>query len=868
MDDLIVEFLSECFENLTVLDGELVRLERDPGDRELLAGIFRIVHTIKGTSGFLGLSRLERLTHAAESVLGRFRDGELRPNADAVTVILATLDRIKLILTGLREAGKEPAGDDDDLIARLETVGRGEKRPASAKSSKQAHSPPPARAPEPDPAPVESVPEPPAQDAPKPTAGPAMGAEPAGRQPSVANAAATLRVPVEVLEKLMTLVGELVLTRNQLVQRARQADDHELGSTLQRLSQITSELQDNVMRTRMQPIGNAWSQLPRLVRDLGLELGKPLNLEMRGAETELDRQVLELIRDPLTHMVRNSADHGIEPLAERRAAAKPDAGTIRLEAFHEGGHIILRVGDDGRGLDPARIGAKAVASGLVTEAELATLPTQQVLQFIFRPGFSTAARVTNVSGRGVGLDVVRSNVERIGGSIELSATPGQGTIFTIKIPLTLAIVPALLVRAGGERFAVPQIGVVELVRAGPGQEHRIELVGGTLSLRLRERLLPLLHLASTLGLSSARDAVAVPERAFVVVAQVGSARFGLLVDEVLDTEEIVVKPLARKLRGVRTFSGNTILGDGSVVMILDLNAFARGAVDRSRDAGTRATGSRRQDGTSLLLFRAGIGAPKAVPLALVTRLEQVEAAAIEWSGGRTVIQYRGGLMPVIEQSGRPAQPWEGTRPMLVFSDSGRHLGLVVDEIVDIVESQITMELRGDDAATLGSAVIAGKSTDLLDVARLINAVFGGWFTEPVTQPFDATSLSGSRRVLVVDDSAFFRGMLTPILESSGFVVTTAGSPAEALAMRARGERFDAIVSDIEMPEMDGFAFAREVRSGGAWATTPIIALTSHTAPEDLARGREAGFDDYVGKLDRQSLVQALTSAGQPVAEAA
>jgi two-component system chemotaxis sensor kinase CheA len=282
----------------------------------------------------------------------------------------------------------------------------------------------------------------------------------------------------------------------------------------------------------------------------------------------------------------------------------------------------------------------------------------------------------------------------------------------------------------------------------------------------------------------------------------------------------------------------------------------------------RAAVAHRQDTTSILLFQAGTGAPKAVPLALVTRLEQVEASAIEWSGGRTVIQYRGGLMPVIEQSGRPAQPWEGTRPMLVFSDGGRHLGLIVDDIVDIVEAQIAMELVGDEAGTLGTAIIAGKSTDLLDVARLITSVFGGWFTGQVTQPYEAAQSTLRRRILVVDDSAFFRGMLAPILESSGFDVTTAGSPHEALALRARGERFDVIVSDIEMPGMDGFDFAREVRASGPWVTTPIVALTSHTAPEDLARGREVGFDDYVGKLDRQSLVQALAGAGQLSREAA
>ena len=472
-----------------------------------------------------------------------------------------------------------------------------------------------------------------------------------------------------------------------------------------------------------------------------------------------------------------------------------------------------------------------MSSGFVSEADLAAMSPQQIMQYIFRAGFSTASQVTNVSGRGVGMDVVRSNVERIGGSIELDSTKGQGTVLTIKIPLTLAIVPALLVRAGEERFAIPQIGVVELVRAGPGAGAPDRGRGGTMSLRLRNRLMPLLSLAAVLGLQPQRQATP-PERAFVVVAQVGSARFGLLVDEVLDTEEIVVKPLARKLRTVRAFSGNTILGDGSVVMILDLNAFARAGMDRGTPRAAELEGhAARGEMTSLLLFRAGSGAPKAVPLALVTRLEQVEAGAIEWSGSRTVVQYRGALMPVIELGGGAAAMGQGSRPMLVFSDSGNHMGLVVDDIVDIVEAQVgdgPPQRRQRDPGLGHRRRQVDRSPgrgadDQRGLRRLVRRA---------RRPPFAPGKDGSRKVLVVDDSAFFRGMLRPILESGRFR-RDGGAVADRGAGDARSRR---AVRRHRLGHRDAGHGRLRLRPGRPFrrplATTPIIALSSHTAPED------------------------------------
>ncbi|MDH5411120.1 MAG: chemotaxis protein CheA, partial [Alphaproteobacteria bacterium] len=585
MDDLLNEFLTETSENMDVLDVELVKLEQNPNDPELLGNIFRLVHTVKGTCGFLGLPRLEGVAHAAESLFARFRDGELEVTPKAVTLVLESLDRIKALLKELEKTGVEPDGDDNDLIEQLESfaedavmeamISNEDITEVASDSDELQAAFDAAQYAERD-ALVHAAAS--AVDSmfdQVPTRVSQTGLSPDLGDDHVAGsgvASQTIRVSVDLLENLMTMVSELVLTRNQLLQILRARDDSEFSTPLQRLSHVTTELQESVMKTRMQPIGNAWAKLPRIVRDLSLELSKKVNLQMIGAETELDRQVLELIRDPLTHMVRNSCDHGIEMPAERRSSGKPETGTITLNAFHEGGHIIIEITDDGKGLSVEKIKGKALALGLATEAELDVMSDQAIQQFIMRAGFSTAANVTSVSGRGVGMDVVKTNIEKIGGTIELKSLQGRGTTFIIKIPLTLAIVSALIVEAGGERFAVPQISVVELVRTGRGSEYRIEDIHGTPVLRLRNRLLPLTSLRQQLRLGAELDSV--DEDRFVIVTQVGNFSFGIIVDKVFDTEEIVVKPVSSLLRNITLFSGNTILGDGSVIMILDPNGIA------------------------------------------------------------------------------------------------------------------------------------------------------------------------------------------------------------------------------------------------------------------------------------------------------
>ncbi len=862
MDDLIADFLTETNESIADLDVALVKLERTPDDKDTLSLIFRLVHTIKGTCGFLGLPRLEHVAHAAENVLGKVRDGALIATPETVTLVLSALDRIKAIVTGLAASGSEPSGDDSPLVAALDAVASGNPPPAAVAAPPPVAEPEPPPPPPPEPAAVQAPAAPPPQAAPEP----AQQGEPVATNQ-------TIRVTVDVLEDLMTLVSELVLTRNQLLQLARTQENTGFTVPLQRLSHITSDLQEGVMKTRMQPIGNAWNKLPRLVRDLSREMDKKIELTMLGADTELDRQVLELIKDPLTHMVRNSGDHGLEGTAERRAAGKLEAGRITLNAFHEGGHIIIEISDDGRGLPLDKIRAKVLANGLATEAELASMSEAQVQRFIFRAGFSTATVVTAVSGRGVGMDVVKTNIEKIGGTIDLKSVPGQGTTFIIKIPLTLAIVSALIVEAASERFAIPQISVVELVRARKeaGRGHNeagsgepiIERINDTPVLRLRDRLLPLVNLHELLALGETHND---DTGAYIVVTQVGANSLGIIVDRVFDTEEIVVKPVAPILRHVTMFSGNTILGDGSVIMILDPNGIARGTgIGASGDAKAISSNTidqfRSVDRTAMLLFRAGSEQKLAVPLGLVARLEDIPREKIEVSAGAPVTQYRGKLMPLIALSGS-LESEKPRQPVLVFNDGDRSMGLMVDEIVDVVEDRLNIELSAARPGLLGTAVIGGHATDVLDTGYWLTQAWQDWFHGGAHSAEQGTS----RRVLVVEDSDFFRQLVTPILGAAGYRVTPAASAAEALRMRESGAMFDAVVSDIAMPDMDGLDFARAVRSGGAWAKLPMIALSGRTDPADIEAGRDAGFTDYVAKFQREALIASLRQClAEPIA---
>ena len=884
MDDLLREFLTESAEHLDTVDAELVRFEQDPNNQTILRNIFRLVHTIKGTCGFLGLPRLEALAHAAETLMGQFRDG-MPVTGPAVSLILVTLDRLKAILGDLEATGSEPTGSDDDLIGALEVMAATpvaapaavaeirlpepvsrELKPGEVsledleRAFMEAEGPDPfdapvAPAPEPMPAaPVAVEPEAPVPARARDTAKAADAPATPEGEGGVAKVQ-TIRVNVDTLEHLMTMVSELVLTRNQLLEIARRHDDSTYKVPLQRLSHVTAELQEGVMKTRMQPIGNAWQKLPRVVRDLSSELGKQIELVMSGAETELDRQVLEVIKDPLTHMVRNSADHGIESSADRKAAGKPARGTIRLSAYHEGGTITIEIADDGKGLDLAAIRRKAVERKVASQAEVERMTDAQVAKFIFHPGFSTAAAISSVSGRGVGMDVVKTNIELIGGVIDINTQLGRGTTFTIKIPLTLAIIAALIVKAGAQRFAVPQVAVLELVRVDKATAQKVERINGSPVLRLRERLLPIVTLTGVLGQDQAADAV---DSGFVVVAQVGRQRFGILVDEVFHTEEIVVKPMSSKLRHLPLFAGNTILGDGAVVLIVDPNGIAQHVSQGSQSGGVPVEAEAEEieaadAKATLLVFKGGKGSYKAVPLSLVTRLEEIESEKVEWVGGRPLIQYRGRLMPLV-----PADPSieirnTGKQALVVFSDGERAMGLVVDEIVDIVEERLDVEISADRSDLIGSAVLRGRATEIINIAHFLPLAYDDWARGPKKADKRGSTL------LLVDDSAFFRDMLTPVLKAAGYNVVTAASADEAVATLLSNGRVDVVVCDLEMPGRNGFDLVGAMRRvEGRVASLPVVALTGTIGPEAIERARALGIADLVAKFDRSGLIAALS----------
>ena len=868
--EIVKEFLVESYENLDRLDQDLIALEKDPANRDTLASIFRTIHTIKGTSGFLAFNQLEAVTHVGENLLSRLRDGLLKLDPEITTALLAMVDAVRQMLGSIEANGNEGERNDQDLIAMLTRL-------LQPKSGTPPEPPVPKTeeiriTPVPEPIRLVEAPASPAatknESASEPEEKPhlekraevpdekaAKTAEEheGGKAPQAARGQSasdsTIRVDVSLLDQLMNLVGELVLARNQILQASNSSEENGLIATSQRLNLITTELQEGVMKTRMQPIGNIWSKFPRTVRDVALGCGKQVQIEMEGKETELDKTIIEAIKDPLTHLVRNSVDHGIESPEQRRAAGKDPVGRLCLRAFHEGGQVNIEIIDDGAGLNHEKIRDKAVQKGLVTAEQASRMSEREINNLIFLPGFSTADKVTNVSGRGVGMDVVKTNIEKIGGVVDVHSKMGQGTTVRMKIPLTLAIIPALMVTSAGDRYAIPQVSLLELVRLeGEQAQKGIELVHGAPVHRLRGKLLPLVYLnrelqvkedksrskagkhldfdmvrekhlqwittlkealagkkemtveqggsyrecalgkwlyAKGLKKYAALDEMSKLEKAHrefhehvhqvlaanasgdaegerqelehvmelsqrvleltstletrlddvnIVVLQADDRQFGLVVDEINDTEEIVVKPLSKQLKSINIYAGATIMGDGKVALILDVLGLAQRAKvvgeahDRSlaeaeeKRAGTGNSGNRR----TMLLFQYGQNGRMAIDLSIVARLEEFERESIEIADGKEAVQYRGQIMPLVRvseilQGERSAGESESSLQVVVYTDHERSFGLVIDRILDIVEDSFTIEPQTTRRGVLGSAVIQKRITDVLDVPALISA---------------------------------------------------------------------------------------------------------------------------------------------------
>jgi two-component system chemotaxis sensor kinase CheA len=769
MDAIIAEFLAESVENLDQLDQDLVSLEKNPSDREVYGRIFRTVHTIKGTCGFLAFGTLESVTHVGESLLGRLRDGEIDLTPEITTDLLAMIDAVRVILGNIDAKGTEGDEDYGALVARLQghddaadgnnpkpksAAKKSAKKPApatkmAATSKTKAKARSTAATAKKKPATKKAPRVTPKEESSPKTGGvdPENGHEDLELTSAPAVAETNIRVDVRVLDHLMNLVGELVLARNQLVQHLASSPDSHLASSSQRLDSITSELQEAVMRTRMQPISSIWRKLPRFTRDLALSFGKEVEFEMEGEDTDLDKSVIEAIKGSLLHLVRNSVDHGIEAPEVREAHGKPRAGKLRLRAHHEGGYVVIEVRDDGGGLNHEHIVERAVKAGLVTEEEGGDLSQAAIEALIFQPGFSTAAKVTNISGRGVGLDVVRTNVESLGGSIELQSESGRSTTFRVKIPLTLAIVSVLLVRADNHRIAIPQASVVELIRLeGDGAETPIEDLGGVPVYRLRGKLLPLVFLDRELGIHEEDSSTA---KANIVVLQGDDRQFGLVAAGVEDSQEIVVKPLGRLLSGL-PFAGATILGDGEIALILDVFrlGLAAGVVSETRAhtaAAQISSAVKARAKTERLVCLHGEDDERlAVDFDQVNRLEYFPRTSLERVGNQLVVQYGDEILQLIElQKTLPERRKEArnpsarlqdeTVPVIVCTVKDRRVGLVAHRIADIIDEDLKARRSGSRDGVRSCAVIRDRVTEILDLEALIQLADPTFFERPIDQ---------------------------------------------------------------------------------------------------------------------------------------
>ena len=864
--ELLTEFLAESNENLGDIEQQLLELEVNPGDVESVNGIFRAIHTVKGTCGFLGLSRLEALSHAAENLLGKIRSEKFNISPDLVSLLLEAVDAIKSIIAGLEETGAEPTTDYTSLTGRLKVATRAveamtragvetempvaeETGPDSESvTDQEAHdsgSDPDSSADSPVPS-DSVVPEKKEAAEKKETSAPRKPAAPKARNAGStapqaagkggggkASAENTIRVDVDVVDDLMNQVGELVLTRNRLLQMMTTTagvspDVQRIGH---HIDHTTTTLQEQVLRLRMQPVAGLWNRLPRVVRDLSRDLGKKIRVVMEGQETELDRFILAALRDPMTHIIRNSCDHGIEVPAARIAAGKPEEGTIRLSARQQSGNILIEISDDGKGIDASVIKAKAVKMDLVSREAAERMSDHAALQLIFHPGLSTAEKVSKVSGRGVGMDVVQSEIKKTGGNVEVESEQGRGSVLRMRIPLTLAIIPALITEASGQQFAVPQMNVQELIGVAKGDAGWEEYAGSHFY-RLRDTLLPVISLAGLLHLpESERDDF------IVVVINVGQVSFGLTMDHIVGAEEIVVKPLGAHFRHLAVYAGCSILGDGGVVPILDCNGLMAEArlADGAAEAAADDDGVKIQAKRNLqhiVLFEQA-GGRYAIPMSLVQRLETIASESVEISADREVLQYRDAIISLQRWSQLIGKPKgavaEGSYEMacIILSNGEDHLCLEVERILDVAEVPLEIELGSEHSFFLGSAVVHGQATEVVDAYELAKRVAPEWFG----MREDTSALSGRPDLLLLEDSVFFRDLLRPTLTAMGYQVWVADDALQARSILDQCEP-RVVLTDLDMKGKQGMELARWVKKQERFRQVAVVALASFDPKRD------------------------------------
>ena len=1010
-DELIKEFINESREHLTTIETDLLAIEEGGAeiDVELVNKVFRAAHSIKGASGFFGLTKVKELAHKAETILDMVRSKKMTPNAEITNLLLAAFDQLREMVNHIDESGDADIDElmmslnglmssylppeqkaaltetvtlgseggspvyvsrfdyervqesglylyrvEYDLIHDIERQGRNvldvfrvlsasgeildcevsfeavgtldddigkqlplrlilataygpgdisplfphnrdkvkllsapggvvapsaEKKESSARATIAA----PAAVSE-----LTEVERASAPDAHAEPLAPAQGvAKAVAASASLAPAAVvedSIRVSVGTLDMLMNLAGELVLGRNQLRASIGQNNPRALKTAEQRINQITSELQDVVMQTRLQPIGNVFGKFPRLVRDVAAALGKDIQLEIRGKDVALDRTLIESLSDPLTHMVRNAVDHGIEAQEDRARAGKPRQGSITIDARHEAGQVVVEISDDGGGIDPDRIAKAALSKGLLTAEQIEAMSVKDKTALIFLPGLSTTKQVTDLSGRGVGMDVVKTNLDRLGGKVEIISALGQGTTFRIKLPLTLAIIPSLIVSVEGERFAIPQINVEEMRHVTPGQaKTRIEMVGDAEVLVLRERLIPLMRFAELLGVApvSAGDRVAGPlqtrkiaegrknEGALeVVVVTTGTQTYGLVVGGFHDTEEIVVKPLGSHLKGLEEYAGATILGDGSVALILDIAGLAGKAnldavtrMTRARERAKAAVEEEAGENLSFVLFHNSADVLCGVPLDAVSRIEQITKKQVETIGGRRTMQYHGGLLPLVTLSDAAQVAPIGDDmklAVMIANVHGHEVGLLGAMPVDVVETNARIdETTHRQEGVAGSTIIRDRTALIVDLCGLVDARWPEWAAQQAQEQPTAAG-APETVVLLAEDSDFFRAQVSRYLKEDGHIVLAAPDGEAAWEMLLQNlDKVRAVVTDVEMPRLDGLGLARRIRADHRTAHLPIIALTSLVGEDDIERGNAAGINDYQTKIDRDRLLERL-----------
>jgi len=932
-DEILQGFIEESLEHLADIENDLLTIEEagENIDEDLVNKVFRAAHSIKGGAGFMGLTAIQGLSHSTENVLGMIRSKKLIPTPEIVNVLLMASDQLQKMIEDVNNSNEV---DISSHVNPLDAIADGtfSQPPTEAEQEQDTELdaepvtveelPEEVQEAEPTPEP-ESVVEvaPPAQPV-SPAAAKPAATPPATNKPKAAPPAkveTSLRVHVSLLDSLMNLAGELVLSRNQLLQTIGSDDLRNAEAVGQRIDLITSELQEAIMLTRMQPIGNVFNKFPRVVRDLSKKLSKTIDLTIVGKDVELDKTIIESINDPLTHLVRNSVDHGIEMPADRKKVGKPENGLVVLKAYHEAGQVVIEISDDGKGLDGEALAASAANKGLITVEQAQAMSDKEKVNLIFLPGFSTAAEVTDVSGRGVGMDVVKTNLDQLGGNVDIISEKGSGTTISIKLPLTLAIIPCQIIETGGERYAIPQVNLEELLRIPASQvKERVERVGDAEVVRLRGTLLPLIRLSDVIGAQrtyfdhheqdvkddrrekisdrrgknsplfndkssgnnhdsqsddkprSVLDRRSSASSALnIVVVSNGSMKYGLIVDRLQDSEEIVIKPLGRHLQQCKGYAGATIMGDGRIALILDVSNLARMANLTSIDGSDRAAEvakaaedaiNAKKDKQSLLIFHSAPSENFAVPLNQVERIEKIKRSDIEDLGGKRVMKYRGGSLSLIcVDDVAMVEPLADDDNLLVivFNIAKRAVGLLAIGPIDALEvtadiDDITLSQPG----IMGSIIINENTTMLVNVFEMVQSLMPQWFEEQETFDMEQLEDAGpAPTILIAEDSKFFRNQVKNYMTEVGYNVIEAEDGLEGWnKLEEHGDEISLLVTDIEMPNMNGFELTQRIRGDGKYADLPIIALTTLASAEDVAKGKAVGVNEYHIKLDKERLM--------------